>query len=111
MTNEKRLKIVGHRREQSRTAPDQGADDHDSAALETIGERSNERRRTHVTDDESGSKKSELGVGAMEFRLDQRLYREQHRPVNVIHEVKGRKNEEGPASAAVAHAWEDYKSA
>src|SRR5512142_2903462 len=97
-------------REKCCAAPDQGADDHDAASLEPVGQGTDERRGAHIAPDEGGRQEAKLGIGTVELGLYERLYREQHRTVDIVDEVQGREDEQGPTSAAVAHAWEDYKS-
>ena len=55
----------------------------------TVGQRSHDRCRERVANQEDRGQPADLGIADMEFGLDERLNCVKNRPVNVIEQVKG----------------------
>src|SRR5579872_7097891 len=94
MANQQLPVRMRDRSQQSKTAPENCAQNDDQLARVPVSKRSGKWRRYHVKPQKRAGEISHLRVGEMEFTLHQRLHREQNRTVDVVEEIQRREQDE-----------------
>src|SRR5579872_1410571 len=97
MANQQLPVRMRDRSQQSKTAPENCAQNDDQLARIPVSKRSGKWRRYHVKAQKRAGEITHLRVSQMEFALHQRLHRKQNRTVDVVEEIQRREqNERSP---------------